>query len=351
LGGELIPHRYGNLYPKVYDFDNLHAAYLKARRNKRYRQEVLVFSANLEENLIQIQNELIWKTYHTGRYREFRVYEPKERLVRALPFKDRVVQHALNNVIEPIFEKTFIYDSYACRSGKGTHAGADRVTEFLKSAQRHWPKVYCLKGDISKYFPSIDHGILMHLIERRIKCRDTLWLLREILASSPDAGGPRPKGVPVGNLTSQLFANIYLHELDCFVKHDLNCKYYVRYMDDFVILGPDKKQLHLLRGEIADFLDRFLALKLNGKTSVFPVSQGIDFLGYRIWPTHRLVRKGSIKRIKRKLKRFQIGYAQGKTDLEKVKRTLASWLGHVSHADSYNLRVKLLSEFKLTRGD
>ncbi|MDI6813429.1 MAG: reverse transcriptase/maturase family protein [Desulfitobacteriaceae bacterium] len=346
-----FPHRYGNLYPLVCAFENLHSAYLKARRNKRYRQEVLSFSSNLEENLIQIQNELIQKTYQTGKYRKFYVYEPKERLVRALPFKDRVVQHALNNIIEPIFEKTFIYDSYACRRGRGTHAGADRVTHFLQVARNIWPRIYCLKGDVSKYFPSIDHAILMGLIKRRIKCPDTLWLITEILASSPDATGPRPKGIPVGNLTSQLFANVYLNELDHFIKQELKCKFYVRYMDDFVILAPDKKVLHAWKKEIADFLEYSLALELNGKTSIFPVSQGIDFLGYRLWATHRLVRKGSIKRMKRKLKRFKQGYTRGTVDLEKIKRTLASWLGHVGHADSYNLRKKLLDEFVLIRGD
>jgi retron-type reverse transcriptase len=340
---------YNNLYPLIYDFENLYRAYLKARRNKRYQQEVLAFTANLEENLLQIQNELIWKTYRTGPYRFFYVHDPKTRLVAALPFKDRVVQHALCNIIEPIFESRFIYDSYACRVGKGTHAGADRVTQFLRIAQRKWERVYCLKGDIVQYFPSINHAILKAIIRKRIACPDTLWLIDEIIDSGGD-GSDCPRGLPIGNLTSQLWANVYLDQLDHFVKEVLREKYYVRYMDDFVILSGDKKHLWDIKHQIEDFLADKLDLRLNGKTGIWPISQGIDFLGYRIWPTHRLVRKSSIKRMKRKLKVFQRKYREGRIDLDKINATIQSWIGHVSYANSYNLRRKLFRAFILTKG-
>lgn len=342
---------YKNLFEQIYQFENLYKAYLKARKNKRYSHEVLEFAANLEENLIMLQNHLIYQTYSTGRYREFYVHDPKTRLVMALPFKDRVVHHAVCNIIEPIFEARFIYDSYACRPGKGTHAGADRVTKFLKSTQRQWPRVYCLKGDIKQYFPSVNHGALKQIIRKKIACSKTLWLLDEIIDSLADPADPNPRGIPIGNLTSQLFANVYLNELDYYVKQVLGAKYYVRYMDDFIILGGDKRQLWATLEEIKGFLDRHLSLQLNGKTSIFPIQQGIDFLGYRIWPTHRLLRKSSIKRMKRKLKALKRKYGEGKIGLDRVNASIQSWLGHCKHANSYNLRKAILNNFCLTKNE
>lgn len=340
---------YNNLYPRIYDFENLYSAFLKARRNKRYRPEVLKFTAKLEENLIEIQNELIWKTYRTGRYRSFFVYEPKQRLVMALPFRDRIVHHALCNIIEPIFDRTFIFDSYACRHDKGTHAGADRLTSFLRRAHRVWPKVYCLKADIRQYFPSITHSILLSLIERKIQCGDTLRLIIEIINSTADPDDPNPVGIPIGNLTSQLAANIYLNELDRFVKHDLRMKFYIRYLDDFVVLLDDKRGLWRVRQEIGDFLRGCLRLKFNPKTDIFPASGGIDFLGYRIWPTHRLLRKSSAKRMRNKLKSFEKQWREGTITLDEIRQSIASWIGHTRHCDAYFLRRALFNHFRLVK--
>jgi RNA-directed DNA polymerase len=343
-----MPRTYRLLYNKVYAFDNLHAAYLKARRGKRYRPEVLGFSAHLEERLLQLQLELANGSYHTGEYRRFEVTEPKRRLVAALPFRDRVVQHALCNIIEPIFEARFIEDSYACRVGKGTHAGADRLTAFLRKAQRANGETWILKGDIAKYFPSIDHELLMSIIGRTIRCQATMRLVREIVHSW-HTDGRAGKGIAIGNLTSQLFANIYLNELDQFVKHGLRQRYYIRYMDDFVIVGADKGALHSVRQDIADFLIDSLALELNTKTQIFPLAHGVDFLGYRIWPTHRLLRKSSIRRMRRKLKHFAKLYATGSMDLEDIDKSVQSWLGHSSHANTYNLRKHIFGECILQR--
>ncbi|MDI3547871.1 MAG: RNA-directed polymerase [Halanaerobiales bacterium] len=337
---------YNNLYPDIYDFHNIYNAYIKAQKGKRYKNEVLKFKMNLEGNIIEIQNELIYKTFESGRYREFKIYEPKERIIMALPFKDRVVHHALCNVIEPIFENRFIYDSYACRPGKGTHAAADRTTEFLRITTNKWDKVYCLKSDVKKYFYNIDHNILKRIIRKKIVCSDTLWLVDKIIDSTAEAGEINPVGIPIGNLTSQLFANVYLNELDYFIKHDLRAKYYIRYMDDFIILHHDKRLLWYFLQEIRDFLDRKLNLELNGKTSVFPINQGINFVGYRIWPTHRLLRKSSIKRIKRGLKKLQKDFNDGKIPLKKVEATIMSWLGHCKHADTYRIRKKVLGEIE-----
>jgi len=345
---------YKNLFEQIYDFDNLYEAYKKARKGKRSRPEVQRFERDLEGNLIQIQNELIWGTYQTGQYRNFKVYEPKERLVSALPFKDRVVQHALVAIIEPIWEERFIDDSYACRPGRGTHHGADKAEHFLRVVKRNHGNVCVLKADIAKYFYSIDHAILKMLVRKRIACKRTLDLFDSIIDSTMRIGTGAPVGLPIGNLTSQLCANIYLHELDEFVKYQLRERYYVRYMDDFVIIHHDKAHLHRTRETIEDGLWVSLRLKTNSKTQVFPIAQirgrPLDFLGYRIWPTHRKLRKSSIRRITRTLKRLRAWYAKGSVDLEKVSQSVVSWLGHASHAQSAGLRKKILGDFVFRRG-
>lgn len=325
---------YRRLWSGIVSFEALHGAYLKARRGKRFRPEVLEFGAHLEEELLALRAELGSRTYRVGTYRRFYVHDPKTREVAALPFRDRVVQHALVGAIEPIWERRFIYDSYACRVGKGTHAGADRLTGFLRRAHRMWTQTYVLKGDVSGYFPSVDHGVLRGLLRRYVGCEGTLWLLDEVVGSwNADEG----RGIPIGNLTSQLFANVYLHELDEFVKYDLRWKFYLRYMDDFVLLGADKAELNRVKAVITRFLQDRLYLRLNPKSSIFPDAQGVDFLGYRIWRTHRLLRKRSIRNMRRRLKAF----AAGKIGMEEMRMSMMAWLGHARHANTYRLRKRM----------
>ena len=344
---------YNNLYPEIYSFENLHAAYLRARRGKRDRIEVQRFELDLEGNLIQLQNELIWGEYRTGAYRKFIVTEPKERIVAALPFRDRVVQHAIVGMIEPIWERRFIADSYACRPGKGTHKGADRAQAMLRKVKREHGHVFVLKADISKFFYSIDHGAIKSLVRRRIACKRTLSLIDNIIDSTATPGDLRPVGLPIGNLTSQLFANIYLHELDEFVKHGLREKLYMRYMDDFCVVHHDKDHLHRVRALIEQFLWQRLRLKTNAKTQVFPVGvrhgRAMDFLGYRIWTTHRRIRKSSISRISRTLRKMRKLYSQGKVSLEKIGESVRSWIAHAAHAETYGLRQKIFNSFVLAR--
>jgi len=336
---------YGDLYPKIYDFENIHLAYLKARRNKRYKQEVLRFSARLEENLIDIQNRLIWKTYRPSRYKYFTIYEPKQRLIAALPFMDRVIHHALCNMIEPIFERSMIHDSYACRRGQGVLAGVLRTTRFLRDAGRRWGRVYCLKADVTKFFPSIDHEMLKKIIRRRIACPDTLGLIDTIIDSTET-----DRGLPIGSLTSQLWANVYLNELDHYVKETLRIQYYLRYMDDFVIFHHDKQRLAAILEEIIGFLDGILQLSLNGKTQIFPISpRCVDFLGYRIWPSHRLLRKANVRRVKRKFRKHARLYSQGLMSLETIRPGIASWLGHAKHADTWCLRKRIFDDLTFSR--
>jgi retron-type reverse transcriptase len=303
---------------------------------------VLEFTDQLEENLINIQNHLIWKSYAPGAYKKFIVYEPKKRQIMALPFPDRVVQHALNNIVEPIFDKAFFFHSYACRKGKGMHEASINLSHWLHGLhQMHGERVYCLKADISKYFASIDHETLRRVMRKKIKCPDTLWLIDLVIAHN--GGETEGKGIPVGNLTSQLFANAYLGELDKFVKEGLRVRYYMRYMDDFVVLSHDKAYLRGALAMIAQFIVDDLRLQLNPKTAIFKARQGVDFVGYRHWHTHKLIRKSSIKRITRKIRLFNKQHASGKLSVCHANRSIQSWLGHIGHADTHGIRSKILN--------
>lgn len=345
---------YTNLFEQIYGFESLHAAYRRARVGKRDRMAVLRFEQDLEGELIQLQNELIWGEYRTGRYHRFHVYEPKPREVAALPFRDRVLQHSLVAAIEPIWERRFIADSYACRPGRGMHRGADRAQAMMRRVLREHGQVYALKADISKYFASIDHGVLRRLLRRHIACPRTLELCDQIIASTAELGDLAPCGLPIGNLTSQLWANVYLHELDRLAKHTLKIEHYIRYMDDFVVVHHDKAYLHEIRARMEAFLWDQLRLRTNAKTQIFPVSagrgRGLDFLGYHMWPTHRRLRKSSIRRIVRTLKKARQLYAAGEIELDQVQASVRSWVAHASNADAYGLRSRLLSGFVFQRG-
>ncbi len=346
---------YNNLFAQIYSFEALHAAYLRARAGKRGQVEVQQFELNLEGNLIQLQNELIWGEYEIGTYRPFKIYEPKERNVAALPFRDRIVQHALVAVIEPLWERRFIADSYACRPRRGTHLGADRAQAMLRKVKREHGKVAVFKADIAKYFQSIDHAVLMGLLRKRIACKPTLALLGHIIDSANKINGSPGVGLPIGNLTSQLCANIYLHELDEFVKHGLREKHYARYMDDFIVVHHDKAHLQRVRVKVEAFLLNYLRLRTNQKTQVFPLSllrgRALDFLGYRIWCTHRRLRKSSIKRIYRTLRVLSEQYANDRISLARVRQSVTSWVAHTLHADAKALRESVLAKFVFIRSN
>ena len=319
------------------DYGNVQKAYNKARKCKRHRKDVLIFTKDKEENLDKVREDILNLAYEPSEYHYFKVYEPKERQIMALPFYDRVVQHAINNVLEPIFDKRFISQSYACRKGKGMHAASDTLKEWLYEWNKYHPDqpLYAIKADIHHYFQSIDHAILKTEIRKVIKDAGVLALLDRII----DHNGNMPDGVgiPVGNLTSQLFANIYLDALDQFIKHELGVEAHIRYMDDFVILSPDKEQLRSWLAQIEQFLREELKLEFNPKTTILAAKNGIDFVGYKHRATHRKVRKDSIKRIKRTIKKCE----SGKITKEQLQKSIQSWTGHAGHADSYNLRKKI----------
>lgn len=366
--GETSMKRIGNIYGAICSFENLYAAYLEARKCKRYRHEVLRFSANLEEELLAIQRELQSKTYEIGEYHKFIISEPKKRLIMALRFKDRVVQWAIYRQLNPIFDSQFIYDSYACRIDKGTHAALDRLQYWLRQADRRGKETgrewYCLKMDITKYFYRVNHATLLRILERKIKDRDLLWLLERIVNCDREAFGlPLDAdiaqgaeverltecGMPIGNLTSQMFANLYLNEADQYVKHELKERFYMRYMDDMLILGDDKKHLQEIKDKVERFLNAELKLNLNGKTSIRPIRCGIEFVGFRVWSTHRKLRKTSAKKLKRGLKWIQRQYAEGNVTLDQIRPNLMSYLGVMKHFDSYRLRKKISETFVLQR--
>lgn len=337
---------YGYLWESVISFESLLEAWHRTEKGRKTQRNILQFKADLEPSLLDIQNSLIDGTYKTGPYRHFHIYEPKKRIVSALPIKDRIVQQSVYKAIEPIFESRFIEQSFACRPNKGAHKGADKVQGYMRQVKRKYGRVYALKADIAKYFPSICHDVLRRLLRRRIACTKTVDLLDQVIASTDDGASVMPRGIPIGNLTSQLFANIYLHELDTFVKHELRVKCYARYMDDFTVIHQDKDYLHELRMKIEIFLWSELGLRTNAKTQVFPINKdngrGLDFLGYRIWPTHRALRKDSISRMRKKMKRMARLYGMGEMELPAIEAVTRSWVGHARHADTYDLRRNLL---------
>lgn len=349
--------RYGNLWTQVTAFPNLLEATRKAQKGKRFRDNVLAFNYNLERELASLQQELETKTYRPGPYRTFEIVEPKRRLISAAPYRDRVVHHALCQVIVPLIEPTFIGDSYANRIGLGTHRALRRFTKFARSHR------YTLQCDIRKYFPSIDHQILKALIRRKLKCPDTLWLIDTIIDhsnpqepvieyfSGDDLIVPleRRRGLPIGNLTSQFFANVYLNGFDHFVKEDLKAKHYLRFVDDFALFSDDQGFLTEARKAIEDYLAG-LRLKIHPiKSQCFETRQGATFLGFRVLPDQIRVRSENLRRGRRRLRRLQHEYARARIAWSAVIQSLQSWEAHLKHGTTWHLRQKLFASVIFAR--
>ncbi|RCJ18469.1 RNA-dependent DNA polymerase [Nostoc minutum NIES-26] len=349
--------RYGNLYPEIIDFENILIASRQAQRGKRFRDNVLDFNYNLETELIRLQKQLTDKTYQPGAYRTFHLINPKSRLISAAPYRDRVVHHALCNIIVPIFERTFIDNSYANRLGFGTHRALKKFTTFARKSR------YVLQCDIKKYFPSIDHITLKQLIRRKIKCSDTLWLIETIINNSNEqeividyfpgdnllVPVTRKKGLPIGNLTSQFFANIYLNGFDHFIKEQLKISKYVRYVDDFALFSDDKELLADARLKIEAYLGE-LRLKIHPvKSQLFETRIGATFLGFRVFSDRIRVRNTNLHHARRRLKRLQIDYAQGRLELKQVTQSIKSWVAHLEHGDTWQLRQQIFTSLFFRR--
>lgn len=333
---------FDNAFQQIITFDNFKNAFNKTEQsNTRQSSGLIKFSMDLTYNINQLRNKIIEKNYSPDQYKVFDISEPKERIIAAPQYKDKLVQFAVHRILNPAFERKFIYDSYSCIKNKGTHKAAKRAQHFLRKAKWKWGSPWIVKADIKSYFYSIDHNILKHILRREIKCNDTNWLLGKIIDGSPEN-----PGLPLGNITSQLFANLYLNELDKYMKRKLSKEFYLRYMDDFTCIVKTRSEAKNIKTKIKKFVNENLSLKLNKKKSkIFPLAQGLNFTGYKIWATHMLLRKKSKERVKSKLKKFPKLIKKGELTKQKAHQMLNSWKGHADHACSENLYKYLVNRF------
>jgi retron-type reverse transcriptase len=341
------------MYTQLCSWDNLLLAYSKASLGKRGKPGVAAFERRLEDHLLELQQELLTQTYQPGRYHSFYIHDPKRRLISAAPFRDRVVHHALCNLIEPIFERSFIFDSYANRAGKGTHRARDRCQQFA----RRYP--YVLQCDLKQYFPSIDHAILSSILARKLDAPQVLWLADKILASGvgllSDAydmvyfpgddllAVNRPRGLPIGNLTSQFWANVYLNSFDHFVKRELRCLAYLRYVDDLLLFADDKATLWLWREQVVDRLAT-LRLTIHPGAQPRPVAEGIPFLGFTIFPQNRRLKRRKGLYYARKLRALAAAYTAGQLPLASLTASVQGWVNYTRYGNTTGLRASILSQ-------
>ncbi len=351
---------YKNLYPKIYAWETLETAYRKARKGKRRNQAVADFEYNWESRLLRLQEKLANKTYRPGPYHNFYIHEPKKRLISAAPFTDRIVHHALCQATGDIFERRFIYDSYANRVGKGTHRALDRCTYFARRYR------YVLQCDVKQHFPAIDHAILRAILAKHIACPDTMGLIDLILASGAGVlaeeykmvyfsgddllAATRPRGLPIGNLSSQFWSNCYLNPLDHFIKRELKCPAYLRYVDDFLLFANHKQTLHRWRAAIIDYLAT-LRLTIHLKRAhPRPVSEGIPYLGFVVYPNHRRVKGRKVVAYRRRLKKLWQTYQHKEIGQAEVVASLRAWLSHISYGDAWALAKQILQPIVFSGG-
>src|SRR3989344_4172049 len=325
---------YNNIYPRIYSYNNLYLAYKKARKGKPKKDYVIEFESNIESNSLSLQQELINQTYQPKPLKTFIIRDPKLRKISKSDFRDRIVHHALINIIEPIFDKIFIYDNYANRKNKGNSNALLRLKSFIKKVSKNNnKKVYCLKCDVKHYFENINHEILINIIGKRIKDKKVINLIELILENHYSV-----IGMPLGNLTSQFLANVYLNELDYFIKHNLKIKYYLRYVDDFVIFNNNKGNLELYKQKINNFLKNNLKIELHKeKSKIMQLKQGTSFLGFRHFYHYSILKKNKRNLLKNKLFIIIKEYKETKNYNELISR-IESLFAYLELANTYNLR-------------
>lgn len=328
-------------FDKKLTFTKMMEAHYRARKGKTKKKELIIFEMDLETNIVKMVDEIANNKYKFGEYREFNVYEPKERIIRSLPYRDRIVhQWYVEEFIKPYFFKRFIKDTYACLDGRGTHIAVKNTQKYMRKMKRKYGNYYVLKCDVKKYFYSIDKNILINILRKRIADNKIIEFSKVILDDGNDIG------IPIGNYTSQYFANIYLNELDYYVKNKLNIEYYVRYMDDFVILVQTKEEaMHILES-IRWFLKNTLKLELNHKSKYFPNRYGIDFCGYRIYETHILLRKRFKKKVKKSIILWKKLKRENKFNKTKYLLSINSIIGHASHANSFDYIYSVMDKIE-----
>jgi RNA-directed DNA polymerase len=322
--------RHGNLFDKICDMENLKLAFNKAKKNKGKRDDVKEVEADLDNKLKELQEQLINGTYKTSPYKLKEIYEPKKRTIYVLPFyPDRIVHHAIMNVLEPIWDNLMYFHSYSCRDNKGQHKAGILCMKYVKQYK------YCLQCDIHKFYPSINHKILKRILRKKIKDTRLLQLLDEIIDS---VGGST--NVPIGNFLSQWFGNLYLNELDTRAKQIYHSPAYLRYCDDFLFFSNDKNELNYIRKTVEKWLGRELQLSLS-KASLFYTAQGVDFLGYRYFPTKVLLRKRTAKRVKKRMTTIIPEVESGILSINSAMSIVGSYFGWIKHAQTYNLRLRI----------
>lgn len=324
--------RYDDLWEEIVTFENMYDAYLEARKGRRYRSEVMSTAKRLELILHQLIFELNVGEWRPAKYYEFECRtEVKRRTINAPTFRDRIVHHSIDRIIRPLFERKYIFDSYACRLGKGTHAACARLQHFLRQAGASGKRVYVLQADISKYYPSISHDVLKEELRRTIADKRLLEVLDLVIESFNEDTG---RGLPIGSLTSQLFANVYLNPFDHFMKECRRERFYLRYMDDFIVVADDKAHLRDALADARWFIETQLKLKLNPKTAIFPASHGVDFAGYRTFTAKVLPRKRNIKAAKIRFKDLSWRFRHGRASIKDAQQVVASFLGYCKHCKS-----------------
>ncbi|MFH0770454.1 MAG: reverse transcriptase domain-containing protein [Candidatus Peregrinibacteria bacterium] len=337
-----------NLCERIISTENLFAAWEEFRKGRQGRKDVQDFERNLEQNLFRLHRELVAGTYRHQPYSAFTICDPKQRRIHKATVRDRILHHAVFTVLNPIFEPTFIAHSFSCRKGKGTHRAVDALDRMLRSVSRNATRhCFVLKCDIHQFFASVDHSALLDILSKRVRDDKTLGLLREIIESftTNDPTIFQRKGIPIGNLTSQLFANIYLNEFDQFIKHTLHIKHFVRYTDDFVVVAGTQEELQTTLASIGSFLKERLHLDLHPhKVTIRKYRQGIDFLGYVLLPHHRVLRTKTKQRMLRKLTKRIENCKAGQLPPESVEQSLQSYLGVLSHANCYRLSQDLQNQ-------
>lgn len=337
-----MPKTIRSKFDKYLTYEKLFEAHRLSKYGKAGRENIVRFELKKEEYLVWLYKALANKTYKHGAYKTFYVKEPKLRKIEASKYIDRIVHRwYVDNFIIPAFVPQFISNSYACIREKGMHNSAIDLQKAMRKAKKEWGHYYILKMDVKKYFQNIDRDILLGILKRKIKDKKIMWLTKEIVNSSPGE-----KGIPIGNYSSQIFANIYLNELDQYIKHKLKAKYYFRYMDDSVILYRDKKELRKVLQKIEKFLNSRLKLELNSKTNIFKSSQGVNFCGYLINEYRMKIRhKGKIK-LKRKVKNLKQQAKEGNINLNDIQLGLCGHLGYLKYANVYNLKKKVFTVLK-----
>lgn len=338
-----------SLYKEITSVRNLFQAWKEFRKGKGNKKDVLEFEYYLEQNIFELHRDLVSKQYKHGPYQSFYITDPKRRHIHKATVRDRVIHHAIYKTLYPIFNKTFVATSFSCRIGKGTHKGVLWLDKAVRKVSKNYTKpCFILKCDIRRFFDSVDHNVLIKILNKKIRDRETRFLLDEVVRgfSSGASNLFNKVGLPIGNLTSQLFANIYMNEFDQFIKQDLKVKYYARYTDDFVIVSEDEQYLEGILKPITQFLDMELNLELHPhKVSIRKLHNGIDYLGYIVLPHHKLLRTKTKNRIYKGLLRKIREYKSGKVDKEAVEQSLHSYLGTLSHADAYKIGEDLKNTF------